>query len=56
MWTKGLLTPRITFKHVLHDGVILVITYPGLLAAFTLAGGFVAEAVHITPGLGRHPV
>ena len=37
---KGLLTPRIIFKH----------------AAFTLVGGFVVETVYTIPGLGRYLV
>ena len=42
---KGLLTPRIIFKHALRNGVIPVITYLGPLTAFTLVGGFVVETV-----------
>ena len=45
---KGLLTPRIIFKHALRNGVIPVITYLGPLTAFTLVGGFVVETV-LTP-------
>ena len=53
---KGLLTPRIIFKHALRNGVIPVITYLGPLTAFTLVGGFVVETVYTIPGLGRYLV
>ena len=53
---KGLLTPRIIFKHALRNGVIPVITYLGPLVAFTLCGGFVVESVFSIPGLGRYLV
>ena len=53
---KGLLTPRIIFKHALRNAVIPVITYLGPLTAFTLVGGFVVETVYTIPGLGRYLV
>ena len=53
---KGLLTPKIIFKHALRNAVIPVITYLGPLTAFTLVGGFVVETVYTIPGLGRYLV
>ena len=53
---KGLMTPKIIFKHALRNAVIPVITYLGPLTAFTLVGGFVVETVYTIPGLGRYLV
>ena len=53
---KGLLTPKIIFKHALRNAVIPVITYLGPLTAFTLVCGFVVETVYTIPGLGRYLV
>ena len=53
---KGLLTPKIIFKHALRNGVIPVITYLGPITAFTMVGGFVVETVFTIPGLGRYLV
>ncbi len=46
---KGLLTPRIIFKHALRNGVIPVITYLGPSPPYTLVGGFVVETVYTFP-------
>ena len=51
---KGLMTPKIIFKHALRNALIPVITYLGPQIAFTLCGGFVVEKVFSIPGLGRY--
>ena len=51
---KGLMTPKIIFKHALRNAVIPVITYLGPQIAFTLCGGIVVEQVFNIPGLGRY--
>ena len=65
---KGLLTPRIIFKHALRNALIPIITVLAPLIVdlmtgslvvekiFTLVGGFVVETVYAIPGLGRYLV
>lgn len=50
---KGLKKSTITFKHILKNAILPVITIAGPMIAFLLTGSFVIENVFAIPGIGR---
>lgn len=50
---KGLLEPKVLFKHALRNSIIPVVTYLGPLTATVLTGGFVIERIFTIPGMGK---
>lgn len=50
---KGLSKSAITFKHVLKNAILPVITIAGPMIAFLLTGSFVIENVFAIPGIGK---
>ena len=50
---KGLLTPRIIFKHALRNAVLPVVTMAGLQMGYLLSGAIMVETVFSWPGLGQ---
>lgn len=53
---KGLDTRKILFKHVLRNSLIPVLSFTGPMAAATLTGSFVIEAIFAVPGMAKHLV
>jgi oligopeptide transport system permease protein len=50
---KGLPEPLITWRHVLRNALLPVVTLLGPLAADLLTGSFIVEWIFAIPGLGR---
>lgn len=53
---KGLDSKKILFKHVLRNSLIPVLSFSGPMAAATLTGSFVIEAIFAVPGMAKHLV
>ena len=51
---KGLKESVITFKHMLKNALIPIITVVGLQVGFLLSGSVVTESIFSWPGLGRY--
>lgn len=51
--SKGLSVWQITYKHMLRNGLLPVLTYLGPLTAGILTGGFAIEKIFGIPGLGQ---
>ena len=50
---KGISEDRISFRHILPNAVLPVVTYVGLSVGHLVGGAVVTEAVFSIPGLGR---
>jgi oligopeptide transport system permease protein len=50
---KGLSAPMISFRHILKNAMIPVVTYFGPCFAFLITGSFVIETLFSIPGIGR---
>lgn len=51
--SKGILEPKVLYKHALRNSIIPVVTYLGPLTAGVLTGGFVIETIFTIPGMGK---
>ncbi len=50
---KGLSSSAITFRHILKNALLPVITYMGPMVAFLLTGSVVIENLYTIPGIGK---
>jgi len=50
---KGLSKIQITFKHILKNALIPVVTVLGPISAYLVTGSFVVEHIFAIPGMGR---
>jgi len=50
---KGLSSTAITFRHILKNALLPVITYMGPMVAFLLTGSVVIENLYTIPGIGK---
>ncbi|WP_431281309.1 ABC transporter permease [Humitalea sp. 24SJ18S-53] len=50
---KGLSDTRVSFRHVLPNAILPVVTYVGISAGHLIGGAVVTETVFSIPGLGR---